>query len=118
MKNGDVVSYKLNGRKLTFIGLDSDGHHIFQSGEKSNKKYQPYALHEIDVVLIKEFKIEHLFFDEGVDVVNENTAPPWLKYGGPKGSTTDNRWFWNDMVMNLRLGEIVCTDFRKITRVK
>lgn len=30
----------------------------------------------------------------------------------------DNRWFWNDHVLTLSIGESVDTDFRKITRTE
>ena len=30
----------------------------------------------------------------------------------------DNRWFWKDHVLTLKVGESVNTDFRRITRVK
>jgi len=30
----------------------------------------------------------------------------------------DNRWFWTEHVLKLEVGESVCTDFRKITRIE
>lgn len=49
---------------------------------------------------------------------NEETAPHWLKYGGKKGSTMDNRWFWDECVITLNVGEHVLTDFQKIERIE
>jgi len=64
---------------------------------------------------VKTFKMVHLL--GGEKEFDEDTAPHWLKYGGPVGSTMDNRWFWEGHVMKLEIGDSVSTDFWKITRV-
>lgn len=61
--------------------------------------------------------MQHIFFDSPPVEFSEDTAPKYLKYGGIKGSTMDNRWFWNDHVMTLAIGESIDTDFQRITRV-
>ena len=48
---------------------------------------------------------------------SDMTAPSYLKRGGRKGSTMDMRWFWDDHVMTLKLGDSVDTDFQTVTRV-
>lgn len=58
---------------------------------------------------MKTFKITHVL--GAVSVFNEETTPKWLKYGGVKGSTLDNRWFWDKHVMMLEVGQSVSTDF-------
>lgn len=66
-----------------------------------------------------KFKMEHSCFDNTKPVFfNEKTAPRWLCEGGRAGSTMDNRWFWNDHVLALKVGESVQTDFQTITRVE
>jgi len=47
----------------------------------------------------------------------EKNPPSWL-IGGLPGSTMDNRWFWNDRVLTLAVGETVDTDFHRIERVE
>lgn len=49
---------------------------------------------------------------------SEDTAPNWLRFGGVEGSTMCNRWFWNDHIMTLKVGEEVKTDYRIIKRIK
>lgn len=49
---------------------------------------------------------------------NEETAPKWLREGGPAGSTMCNRWFWNGHVLTLAVGQTVKTDFQTIERTK
>jgi hypothetical protein len=63
----------------------------------------------------RRFSMEH--FTGSVTEFIESTAPDYLKYGGPAGSTMDNRWFWNDHVMKLEVGQSVDTDFNTITRM-
>ena len=48
----------------------------------------------------------------------EETAPKWLREGGYPGSTMDNRWFWNNHVLTLEIGQSVRTDFNTITRIE
>ena len=59
---------------------------------------------------------DHAFKD--VKEFTEDTAPKWLCEGGPKGSTMCNRWFWNDHVLTLDVGQSVKTDFSTITRIE
>lgn len=66
-----------------------------------------------------KFRMIHLIFYGGnPEIFTENTAPKWLREGGLKGSTMDNRWFWDEHVMTLRVGEHVDTDFRRIERIE
>jgi len=54
-----------------------------------------------------------------VEIFSESDAPSWLTSENTiKGSTMDTRWFWNDRVLTLKLGESVETDFRIITRIE
>lgn len=66
---------------------------------------------------MKKFKMTHMLqsFSEEFD---EETAPRWLKFGGRKGSTMDNRWFWDLHIMNLQIGESIDTDFQTIERIE
>jgi hypothetical protein len=67
---------------------------------------------------VKIFEMQHLFIKYLQPVVfDENTAPKWLCEGGVAGSTMDTRWFWNEHVMTLSVGQTVDTDFHRITRV-
>jgi hypothetical protein len=59
----------------------------------------------------------HLTFGTSKEF-SEDDAPDWLKYGGIKGSTMDARWFWNDHVMKLEVGETIDTDFQRIERLE
>ena len=67
---------------------------------------------------MKEFEMVHLHWPHNPKVFTEDTALCWLRYGGPVGSTMDNRRFWNDHVMKLKVGESISTDFQRITRIK
>lgn len=50
---------------------------------------------------------------------DENSAPDWLtKKSAVKGSTMDNSWFWEGIVLTLAIGVPIETDFHIITRVK
>lgn len=65
------------------------------------------------------FSMKHKIFEKrGAIIFEEQHAPDWLRYGGPEGSTMDNRWFWNDHVMKLEIGQSVETDFHVITRIR
>ena len=67
---------------------------------------------------MKQFKIQsNLFTDNRPIYFSEYDAPIWLCEGGVKGSTMDNRWFWNDHVLTLDANESVDTDFSTITRI-
>lgn len=55
---------------------------------------------------------------EKAEFFTEDDAPKWLtSEDSVKGSTMDNRWFWNDHVLTLPVGGIVKTDFRTIKRI-
>lgn len=45
------------------------------------------------------------------------TAPRWLRFGGRKNSTMDNRWFWDKHIETLEVGKSAETDFSIITRI-
>ena len=66
---------------------------------------------------MKTFQMTHLIFKGTPVPFDEDTAPMWLKEGGIAGSTMDNRWFWNDHVLTLEVGETIDTDFWSITRI-
>lgn len=67
---------------------------------------------------MKQFSMRHLFFATAPELFSEATAPDWLRYGGKEGSTMCNRWFWNNRVMNLEVGESIKTDFQEILRIE
>ena len=53
-----------------------------------------------------------------VNFFSEATAPDWLTSKNTvKGSTMDNRWFWESHVLTLGIGESVETDFSTIERI-
>jgi hypothetical protein len=64
--------------------------------------------------------MKHRFFKDAPLVeFSELTAPKWLTSEKMiKGSTMDGRWFWNDHVLKLKVGESINTDFQKITRIE
>jgi hypothetical protein len=52
-------------------------------------------------------------------VFSEATAPDWLTSRNTvRGSTMDHRWFWDDHVLTLQVGESISTDFQTITRIE
>lgn len=63
--------------------------------------------------LIKKFASSNeLIFDE-------NDAPSWLTGENTvRGSTMDGRWFWEQHVLKLNVGQSVETDFSVITRIE
>jgi hypothetical protein len=65
---------------------------------------------------MKQFKMQHLDFPQATETFDEATAPIWLCKGGIKGSTMDNRPFWNNNVITLDIGASVKTDFWEISR--
>jgi hypothetical protein len=65
----------------------------------------------------REFEMTHLFSGT-TKTFTETKAPEWLRFGGTKESTMDNRWFWNDYVMTLDVGQSIETDFQRIKRIK
>jgi hypothetical protein len=63
------------------------------------------------------FSMTHLVFDVEPENFTEDSAPDWLTSCKTiKGSTMDDRWWWEDYVKNLDIGESIESDFRKITR--
>jgi hypothetical protein len=62
----------------------------------------------------------HRFFKKmPAEKFDESNAPDWLT--GCKtivGSTMDSRWFWQDHVLTLKIGESVDTEFRRIVRIE
>ena len=65
----------------------------------------------------KEFAMHPVFQPKKTTFFFENEAPNWLCKGGRKGSTMDNRWFWEKHVLTLEKGKSISTDFNKITRI-
>ena len=62
------------------------------------------------------FEMSHDIGNKKIEF-SEDTAPDWLRFGGVEGSTMCNRWFWNDHIMTLKVGEEVKTDFQTIKRI-
>ena len=61
----------------------------------------------------------HVFVDSKPEVFSEESAPDWLTSNNTvKGSTMDNRWFWNERVLALNVGESIQTDCRTVTRTQ
>lgn len=67
----------------------------------------------------KTFELRSLTFRKApIQTFTEATAPDWLTSKNTvKGSTMDDRWFWEGYVLTLRIGQSVKTDFSKITRI-
>jgi hypothetical protein len=67
-----------------------------------------------------KFEMIHRFFKTvPTETFSELDAPDWLTSKNTvKGSTMDNRWFWNDHVLALSVGASINTDNRVITRVE
>ena len=62
--------------------------------------------------------MKHKIFRK-IEWFDEDAAPDWLTSKNTvKGSTMDGRWFWEDYVLTLDIGESIDTDFRRITRIK
>lgn len=66
------------------------------------------------------FIMQHRFWAGDKPVIfSDATAPDWLTSKRTvRGSTTDNRSFWESRVLTLSIGKRVQTDFRTITRIK
>lgn len=68
---------------------------------------------------MKHFLISSRFYKEPPKKFAEDNAPKWLTgEGTTKGSTMDNRWFWEDHVLKLEVGTSIETDFHIITRIE
>lgn len=65
---------------------------------------------------MKTFEMTPLHFPNGSLTFTEETAPKWLREGGHPGSTMDMRWYWNDHILTLEVGESIRTDFQEIRR--
>ena len=59
-----------------------------------------------------------IFQNAKAEEFNEEQAPDWLTSRNTvPGSTMDDRWFWQEHVTKLQVGEQIETDFRIITRI-
>lgn len=68
---------------------------------------------------MKTFSMMQLTAKSRVEHITEETAPDWLtSKNAIKGSTMDNRCFWEDHVLTLKVGQTVDTDFWRIKRTK
>lgn len=56
-------------------------------------------------------------FSGNTSEFTDKNPPKWLSEGGRMDSTMDNRWFWEDYVLTLGIGQMVQTDFSEITRI-
>jgi len=73
---------------------------------------------DIDAFFLKRFRMSHDIFDH-VEEFDENTAPDWLTSAKTvPGSTMDSRWFWEEYVLTLDVGEKTQTDCRTIERIE
>lgn len=68
---------------------------------------------------VKRFEMRHDTFRDSLPAVfTELNAPKWLSsINTREGSTMDGRWFWNEHVLTLDVGETVKTDFQIIKRI-
>lgn len=65
------------------------------------------------------FEMRHRFLTVKPVQFSEHDAPDWLtSVNTNPGSTMDHRWFWNNHVMTLQVGQSVDTDFQTVTRVE
>jgi len=65
------------------------------------------------------FEASHRCCPGGPVEFSELDAPDWLtSIDTVPGSTMDQRWFWRDHVLTLKVGEAVATDFHTIRRVE
>jgi len=66
-----------------------------------------------------KFLMRHKYFFGKPQVFTEETAPDWLTSKNTvKGSTMDDRWFWEGHVLSLAVGRSVSTDFNTIVRIE
>lgn len=66
-----------------------------------------------------KFSLQHLILRTAPTICDETNAPDWLTSENSKpGSTMDYRWFWTDHVLTLQVGESVCTDYHRVTRIE
>lgn len=66
----------------------------------------------------KVFVMRHDLYDIE-SIFTENTAPDWLtSKNNVKGSTIDDRWFWEDYILMMKIGDVMRTDFHEIERIE
>lgn len=64
-----------------------------------------------------KFKLQREFSKD--EFFTELDAPKWLTAERTvPGSTGDGRWFWNEHVLTLEVGNSIDTDFSRITRIE
>lgn len=67
---------------------------------------------------MKTFEMGSLFFCVKPEIFTEDFPPDWLSsVNTVKGSTMDQRWFYNEHVLTLDVGQSVDTDFTRIKRL-
>lgn len=68
--------------------------------------------------MLFRMQMQEPFGSDKAQTFTETTAPDWLTSCKTiKGSTMDDRWFWNNHVLKLEVGNSIQTDFRTITRI-
>jgi len=66
-----------------------------------------------------KFQIAHMFSKDDPEIFTELNPPIWLSSENSiPGSTMDGRWFWEEHVLTLKVGESIDTDFSIITRLE
>ena len=67
-----------------------------------------------------KFRMSSLDFNRAIEFTEHpDDAPTWLTSRNTvKGSTMDMRWFWEDHVLTLEVGEHVLTENNKIERIE
>lgn len=66
-----------------------------------------------------KFQIAHMFSKNDPEIFTELNPPIWLSSENSiPGSTMDGRWFWEEHVLTLKVGESIDTDFSIITRLE
>lgn len=56
-----------------------------------------------------KFEIQHLFFESNIVECTEENLPSWLEH-------KDFKWWLDDFVLQLKIGESIESDFHKITK--
>ena len=65
-----------------------------------------------------KFEMTHKYFGTK-EMFSEKNAPDWLTGKNTiKGSTMDCRWFWEEHILKLNIGESKETDFQTIKRIE
>lgn len=60
--------------------------------------------------MIKEFAMTHLIFtDDPAVTFTQDDPPEWLVH-------PENKWWWTEWVLSLKVDESIESDFRKIRR--